>query len=285
MSYNKKKNLKNIKLLRSFLFYYIKHFSYYCCMKDKKKYVYLHRRKTDNSIFYVGCGTKKRTEGIVSRSKRWKEVVEEHGFIVEIVFESEIIEEAFEYETELIIYYGLESNGGILCNRNVTYKKNCDHSDEVKRKISDANKGRILSDEHKLKLSKVHTGRKHTEETKTKMRSKKHTEESKQKIREASIGRKRSEKTKKKMMKPKSEETKQKIRNAQKGKVLSEEHKQKMMKPVLQYTKDDVFIREWNSMTEASQTLNIACGTISLVCAGKRKTTGGFTWKYKKDVD
>jgi group I intron endonuclease len=55
----------------------------------------------------------------------------------------------------------------------------------------------------------------------------------------------------------------------------------KKKKKVLQYTINDVFLQEWNSLTEASQHLNILISKISLVCSKKRKTAGGFKWKYK----
>ena len=51
--------------------------------------------------------------------------------------------------------------------------------------------------------------------------------------------------------------------------------------PVLQYDKDGNFIREWDTMTEAETTLNIN-HKIHVVCQGKRKTCGGYIWKYKR---
>ena len=39
------------------------------------------------------------------------------------------------------------------------------------------------------------------------------------------------------------------------------------------------FIKEWNSLTEASNTLNISIGNISSVINGKRKQAGGYIWK------
>ena len=51
--------------------------------------------------------------------------------------------------------------------------------------------------------------------------------------------------------------------------------------PVLQYDKDGNFIREWDTMTEAETTLNIT-HKIHYVCQCKRKTCGGYIWKYKR---
>ena len=53
--------------------------------------------------------------------------------------------------------------------------------------------------------------------------------------------------------------------------------------PVLQYDKDGNFIREWDTITEAETTLKIT-HKIHYVCQGKRKTCGGYIWKYKRTV-
>ena len=57
-------------------------------------------------------------------------------------------------------------------------------------------------------------------------------------------------------------------------------------KAVLQYSIDGRFIKEWPSATDASLGLglNIIAG-IGMVCKGKRKTAGGFIWKYKEVGD
>lgn len=52
--------------------------------------------------------------------------------------------------------------------------------------------------------------------------------------------------------------------------------------PVVQYSKFGKFIAEFGSITEAASTLNIHMGDISSCCSGRRKTAGGFIWKYKK---
>lgn len=55
----------------------------------------------------------------------------------------------------------------------------------------------------------------------------------------------------------------------------------KLTKPVLQFTKDNSYIREWESIKEAGEKLDIARTGISLCCKGIQKSAGGFTWKYK----
>lgn len=52
-------------------------------------YVYLHRRKDNDAIFYVGKGRKNRALRDVNRNAGWHDVVEESGgFIVEYVYNS-----------------------------------------------------------------------------------------------------------------------------------------------------------------------------------------------------
>ena len=54
-------------------------------------------------------------------------------------------------------------------------------------------------------------------------------------------------------------------------------------KAVLQYTIDGKFVKEWPNAMSVSRSLgkNIN-GDIGQVCKGKKKTAGGFVWKYKE---
>ena len=56
-------------------------------------------------------------------------------------------------------------------------------------------------------------------------------------------------------------------------------------KKVIQYDLDGSFIRVWDSITEASRTLNIQHPCISDCCRGKQKTAGGFIWKYATEEE
>lgn len=71
-----------------------------------------------------------------------------------------------------------------------------------------------------------------------------------------------------------------------KDKPKSEEHKQKLSKansiPIIQLDLQKKFICKWESATQASKELNINQSSISGCCRGKRKTCGGFIWKYKE---
>lgn len=103
-------------------------------------------------------------------------------------------------------------------------------SDETKRKIAEANKGKKLSEEHKRKLYEVNKGKTISEETRRKLSESKKgkklapfSEEHKRKIAEARKGKKHSEESKEKnrqahLGRTVSEETKRKLSEAQKGK-------------------------------------------------------------------
>ena len=49
--------------------------------------------------------------------------------------------------------------------------------------------------------------------------------------------------------------------------------------PILQFTKDGTLIKEWSSAHEAYRQLGIS--HICQCCKGRRKSAGGFVWRYK----
>ena len=55
-------------------------------------------------------------------------------------------------------------------------------------------------------------------------------------------------------------------------------------KEVNQYDLQGNFIKTWNSIKQAKENLGISAH-ISDCCEGKRKTAGGYIWKYKKKGD
>lgn len=61
--------------------------------------------------------------------------------------------------------------------------------------------------------------------------------------------------------------------------------KKKNYKPVVQLDKQGNFESDYVSISEAERVTKISNGNISFVCKNKRKTAGGFIWKYKKDYE
>ena len=121
-------------------------------------------------------------------------------------------------------------------------------SEETKKKISEALKGKPKSEEHKRKMSEINKGKHHSEESnrkrsetmKGKNKGKVFTEEHKRKISEARKGKHLTEETRRKISeklkgrvsptkgKHHTEEQKRKMSEAMKGKHHSEETRKKM---------------------------------------------------------
>lgn len=60
------------------------------------------------------------------------------------------------------------------------------------------------------------------------------------------------------------------------------EYKEKgVERAVVQYTKSMEFVAEYKSLTEAQEKTNNDARNICATCAGKRKSCGGYIWKYK----
>lgn len=82
------------------------------------------------------------------------------------------------------------------------------------------------------------------------------------------------------------------VREKCKGHIVTKETRDKIGKAntiskskgaVLQYSLDDLFIAEYTSCMAASKITEINNWNISNVCKHKRRTAGGFKWKYKKE--
>lgn len=102
--------------------------------------VYIHRKKTDNSTFYVGKGSEKRSRMSSGRTKYWKRIVDKYGFYSDIVMSHISEQEAFELEVFLISEIGLAN----LCN------------------MTDGGEGcsgRKMSEQNRLNLIKLNKGK------------------------------------------------------------------------------------------------------------------------------
>lgn len=54
--------------------------------------------------------------------------------------------------------------------------------------------------------------------------------------------------------------------------------------PVSQYSKEGVYMRDWESATQAGRELKIDSSSITKCLKGKLKTCGGFIWRYKEEL-
>ena len=156
-------------------------------------YIYIHKKQSNNNIFYVGKGKGKRAWVKKGRNYYWNNVVNKYGYIVEIIKSNLSEEEAFIQEKFYIDYYkpccnftkGGEGISGYkfsieslrkksksaLGNKNklgktsigsgLHFKKGLEspflgrkHNKYSKIKISKSKIGKSLTTQHKLNISK-----------------------------------------------------------------------------------------------------------------------------------
>ena len=137
-------------------------------------------------------------------------------------------------------------------------------SKEARRKISESHKGKpawnsgkhgIYSEETLKKLSKAFKGRKAWNSGKTNI----YSEETLRKISQSNTN--------------PSEETRRRLSESHKGQIAWNR------RSVSQYDLNGNFIKSYPSIAKAKEE-NPKCGTISAVCRGNGKQSGGFIWKY-----
>lgn len=255
---------------------------------NKKYYVYEWFKKETGEIFYVGKGCGNRVTSNKNRNEYFKNIRKKYDCDYRIVYDNLSEEESYNLELE----YGTKlKEQGLAKACYVLGKTNKFISSETKRKIAktltgkpSSNKGRKTSREQKEKLRLSHLGKKQAPETIEKRRismlGSKRTDETKRKLSQSKIGKKNPMFNKKQ-----SEETVEKRREKLINHEVSIETRNKIGikngKPVNQINpKTGEIINTYCSCCEAARQLNLNFSKISRVCLGKRKTTGGFSWKY-----
>lgn len=162
-------------------------------MTDRRFYVYVHRRATDGTIFYVGKGKGQRYRQTQGRSEYWRRTVAKYGWVREIVCPNLTEHCAFCIEKILIASIPNLTNlstggeGGAGAKRSAKYieymrvrmtgKNNPMYgvpktlTEDHKRKISAANKGRPKPPGTGAKVAAKLRGRKASEEMRAKLRA------------------------------------------------------------------------------------------------------------------
>jgi hypothetical protein len=86
-------------------------------METKDTCLYIHTRKNDGGIFYVGIGDIKRPYSFDSRNRFWKFIVNKYDYDVTILKTNMSWEEACDLEIKMIAFYGRrDKKQGCLVN-------------------------------------------------------------------------------------------------------------------------------------------------------------------------
>lgn len=138
-------------------------------------YVYIHRRKDNNEVFYVGISRQEkylRVKINTGRNGLWKNIVNKYGYNGEVIHSQLSKDEAIKIEMALIKSYG-RINLKTGCLANLTDggdgSLECFKTDEAKDKIRNYRIGKKHSEETKLKMSITKKGKKSKQSTKDKL--------------------------------------------------------------------------------------------------------------------
>lgn len=119
-------------------------------------FTYIHRKVTDNSVFYVGCGSKQRITDIRKnkRSEDWHKTASKCGWYAETVAQWNDRVDALSHEQLLISCF--KDMGHLLVNKPLGLKKGYKLGPMLathKEKLSKSLVGRFVSKETRQKMS------------------------------------------------------------------------------------------------------------------------------------
>ncbi len=132
-------------------------------------YVYLHRRASDGRVFYVGKGTGPRAWVWHNRNPYWCNTKEKHGLEVEIAICGISEQEAFAHEKRMIENLLFEGHPLTNLTAGGEGMSGYQYTDEHRRKLSEAGKGRTRTDAEIEKWRKSRAGWSPSDDTRQKI--------------------------------------------------------------------------------------------------------------------
>lgn len=153
--------------------------------------VYKHIRKDTNEVFYIGIGSRKdRALSKDGRTDHWHNIVNKHGYYVELIHEGISIEEAKELEIKYIKEIGRADLGkGSLINLTDGGDGQFNPSQSTIDKCREAQKKTTITEESRKKMSQAakEQHRRYKEEGRVypSTHTTPHSQESKEKMAEA----------------------------------------------------------------------------------------------------
>ncbi len=227
-------------------------------------YVYLHKRLDKNEIFYVGIGFSnenlKRAYRKDGRNSIWNKITNKSEYEVLIYKKNISIEEAFDIERSLIKSHKRIKDGGTLSNitfggEGVCGFKKTPWNKGIKVSPEKIRKGFKMPKQFGEKISKIMKEK--IAMTGHHMLDKRHTSSSIEKMRKAKIGKKQSDNQRLAIKKPRI----------------------KMKTGIFI---NDVLIKAYDSIKEASIDTGISSGVISLILRSKRSVPKKYSFQLKK---
>lgn len=232
-------------------------------------FIYEHRTLDTNEVFYIGYGYKKektkqnrinpyqRSKDKYARGKFWHNIVNKHGYEINIIFETANQEDAFNKEIELIKLYGRRDlKTGSLVNLTDGGEVNNGRT-FPKRKIkvsSFDNTGNLIKSYNSVTDAVVENDITHSY------------------VHKQCVGLRKYSKIGIRFRYFDSSVTQIEACTSS-TRICT--------KKVNQFTVEGVFIKEYNSTIEASRLTDISNSAIRNCCYGLSKTAGKYKWSFK----
>lgn len=251
----------------------------------KRFYVYVWYDADLMKIIYVGKGTNNRYKDSTARSKHFKEYIRTHNCKSFIV--SEMLDEESAYELEKKLIKLCRDNVGSLLNvsdggHEPPSLSNRKLTDEQKQQIGNSN--RKYYAEHPEAKKEISDRIKEFFKTEKGMEFQRRSLQARRTLDFRNAQRERSKKANNtKEYKEKQSVIMKEISNRPEviaSRTGANNHK---ARAVFQCDLDGNVIRQYDCIADACRELHLQHSKISCCCTGKRKTTGGFKWKYVSD--